>query len=198
VEWPVSLVISRKSIKRYQLIFRHLFRCRHVELTLCRTWLDDQFFKDVPHIATSARAAAFALRQRMLNFVQSFQYYTMYEVIEPNWHVMADRLGGATTLDDVLEIHSSFLDTCLKECMLTNPTSLKTISKLLSVCAIFGTGMKSLSGETFGSSRMATSKKFETSINQFDTKFGSLVSLVGGGGGGDGGCMYCDLWLRLC
>ena len=40
--------------------------------------------------------------------------------------------------------------------------------------------MKSLSGETFGSSRMATSKKFETSINQFDTKFGNLVSPVGG------------------
>ena len=30
--------------------------------------------------------AAFALRQRMLNFVQNFEYYMMFEVIEPNWH----------------------------------------------------------------------------------------------------------------
>eukprot|EP00041_Stephanoeca_diplocostata_P024559 m.626142 g.626142 ORF g.626142 m.626142 type:complete len:104 (+) comp22551_c1_seq1:286-597(+) len=80
----------------------------------------------------------------MLNFVQSFQYYSMYEVIEPNWHVMADKLSTASTIDDVLTIHSNFLDTCLKECMLTNPSSLKTISKLLSVCSVFGTGMKNI------------------------------------------------------
>lgn len=168
VQWPVSLVISRKSIKRYQLIFRHLFRCRHVELTLSRTWLDDQFFKDVPHDSASPRAAAFALRQRMLNFVQSFQYYTMYEVIEPNWHIMAEKLRGASTLDDVLEIHNTFLDTCLKECMLTNPSTIKTISKLLSVCSIFTTGMKNLSGDQ-------NQAKFELSINQFDHKFSTLM-----------------------
>jgi gamma-tubulin complex component 2 len=39
-------------------------------------------------------------------------------------------------LDQVLEIHDNFLDTCLKECMLTNPKSLKTISKLLSVWSV--------------------------------------------------------------
>lgn len=103
-----------------------------------------QVFKENPHIPQSARAAAFALRQRMLNFVQSFQYYSMYEVIEPNWHVMAEKLSTASTIDDVLAIHSNFLDTCLKECMLTNPSSLKTISKLLSVCSVFGTGMKNI------------------------------------------------------
>ena len=31
VQWPVSLVISRRSLKRYQLLFRFLFQCRLVE-----------------------------------------------------------------------------------------------------------------------------------------------------------------------
>lgn len=30
---------------------------------------------------------AYALRQRMLNFVQNFEYYFMLEVIEPHWQL---------------------------------------------------------------------------------------------------------------
>lgn len=31
VQWPVSLIISRRSLKRYQILFRFLFQCRLVE-----------------------------------------------------------------------------------------------------------------------------------------------------------------------
>ncbi|TKS89486.1 Gamma-tubulin complex component 2 [Collichthys lucidus] len=67
-------------------------------------------------------AAAFALRQRMLNFVQNIQYYMMFE---------------ASNIDDVLCHHTSFLDNCLKDCMLTNPELLRIFSKLMAVCVMF-------------------------------------------------------------
>jgi len=35
---------------------------------------------------------AFALRQRMLNFVQNLQYYMMFEVIEPNWQLFESNM----------------------------------------------------------------------------------------------------------
>ena len=38
VKWPLSLVISRKSLFKYQMLFRHLFFCRHVERQLCAVW----------------------------------------------------------------------------------------------------------------------------------------------------------------
>lgn len=43
----------------------------------------------------------------------------------------------ASNIDDVLGHHTSFLDTCLKDCMLTNPELLKVFSKLMSVCVMF-------------------------------------------------------------
>lgn len=43
-------------------------------------------------------AAAFALRQRMLNFVQNIQYYMMFEVMEPNWHIMENNLKTVSDL----------------------------------------------------------------------------------------------------
>ena len=38
VEWPLSLVISYRSLYKYQLLFRHLFYCKHVERQLCGAW----------------------------------------------------------------------------------------------------------------------------------------------------------------
>ncbi|KAK7919426.1 hypothetical protein WMY93_010710 [Mugilogobius chulae] len=52
------------------------------------------------------------------NFVQNIQYYMMFEVMEPTWHVM--------------ERTQTFLDNCLKDCMLTNPELLRIFSKLMS------------------------------------------------------------------
>lgn len=46
-------------------------------------------------------------------------------------------LSQACNIDDVLSHHTSFLDNCLKDCMLTNPELLKIFSKLMSVCVMF-------------------------------------------------------------
>eukprot|EP00039_Didymoeca_costata_P009973 m.133126 g.133126 ORF g.133126 m.133126 type:complete len:838 (+) comp14664_c0_seq1:156-2669(+) len=178
VSWPLSLVISRKALKRYQLLFRHLLCCRHVERILCRTWLDDCRHKDTQSnkLAASWQLTAFALRQRMLTFLQSFQYYMMFEVIEPNWHIMAAKLRNASTIDDVLNTHNNFLDNCLKECMLTNPSSLKTISKLLTVCTVFAESMKridTVSSTPRGSQNIDADHS--TPVKTFDEKFSGYM-----------------------
>lgn len=46
VKWPLTLIISRRSITKYQLIFRHLFFCKYVERHLAKTWLLHQKTKE--------------------------------------------------------------------------------------------------------------------------------------------------------
>ncbi|XP_015312384.2 gamma-tubulin complex component 2 isoform X1 [Macaca fascicularis] len=137
VKWPLSLIINRKALTRYQMLFRHMFYCKHVERQLCSVWISNKTAKQ--HSLPSAQwfAGAFTLRQRMLNFVQNIQYYMMFEVMEPTWHILEKNLKSASNIDDVLGHHTGFLDTCLKDCMLTNPELLKVFSKLMSVCVMF-------------------------------------------------------------
>ncbi|XP_064218840.1 gamma-tubulin complex component 2 isoform X1 [Aotus nancymaae] len=154
VKWPLSLIINRKALTRYQMLFRHMFYCKHVERQLCSVWISNKTAKQ--HSLHSAKwgcmvmlalslslrslprfAGAFTLRQRMLNFVQNIQYYMMFEVMEPTWHILEKNLKSASNIDDVLGHHTGFLDTCLKDCMLTNPELLKVFSKLMSVCVMF-------------------------------------------------------------
>ncbi|XP_075390626.1 gamma-tubulin complex component 2 [Tenrec ecaudatus] len=137
VKWPLSLIINRKALTRYQMLFRHLFYCKYVERQLCSVWVSNKTAKQ--HALHSAKwfAGAFTLRQRMLNFVQNIQCYMMSEVTEPAWHVLEKNLRSASNIDDVLGHHTSFLDNCLKDCMLTTPELLKAFSKLMSVCVMF-------------------------------------------------------------
>ncbi|XP_013870241.1 gamma-tubulin complex component 2 [Austrofundulus limnaeus] len=137
VKWPLSLIINRKALTRYQMLFRHMFYCKHVERLLCNVWISNKDSKQYSLSSAKWFAAAFALRQRMLNFVQNIQYYMMFEVMEPTWHVMENNLKTASNIDDVLCHHTSFLDNCLKDCMLTNPELLRIFSKLMSVCVMF-------------------------------------------------------------
>lgn len=137
VKWPLSLVISRKALTRYQMLFRHLFYCKHVERQLCNVWLNNKTAKMFARHSTQWYATAFALRQRMLNFVQNFEYYMMFEVIEPNWQLFEANLEQVSNIDDVLVHHSDFLNSCLKDCMLTSPKLLKIVHKLMVVCVTF-------------------------------------------------------------
>lgn len=50
-------------------------------------------FYDTDYMVRDLRyAAAFALRQRMLHFVQTYEHYMMFEVLEPSWHLMEKSL----------------------------------------------------------------------------------------------------------
>jgi len=55
-------------------------------------WLSNKSAKQFTLNSTRWYAAAFALRQRMLNFVQNLQYYMMFEVIEPNWQLFESNM----------------------------------------------------------------------------------------------------------
>ncbi|KAA8650647.1 gamma-tubulin-complex subunit SPC97 [Aspergillus tanneri] len=158
VPFPLSLVISRKTVLRYQLIFRHLLSLRHLENQLVSCWLDQSKCSGWRHKSSDRRLEmwkrrAWSLRSKMLVFVQQHLYFCTAEVIEPNWQNLMDRVNGTDadgsevtvngtkqvnrTVDELMQDHVDFLDTCLKECMLTQAKLLKIHSKLMICCNMF-------------------------------------------------------------
>jgi len=144
VPFPVSLVISRKTVWRYQALFRYLLSLRYLENQLVACWQTHNRAASWSHKSSNRevdmwKRRVFTLRARMLVFVQQLLYFCTAEVIEPNWQAFMSRLnakegtkGGplpVRTVDELMQDHVDFLDTCLKECMLTN-------SKLLKVCEL--------------------------------------------------------------
>lgn len=130
VPFPLSLVISRKTVLRYQLLFRYLLSLRHLETLLVQAWQDHNKLytwkhkSEYPQVELWKRRV-WTLRARMLVFVQQLLYFCTSEVVEPNWNALMRRLGEVKTVDELMQDHVDFLDTCLKECMLTNSKLLK-------------------------------------------------------------------------
>uniref|UniRef100_A0ABM5FCF2 Gamma-tubulin complex component n=1 Tax=Pogona vitticeps TaxID=103695 RepID=A0ABM5FCF2_9SAUR len=164
VKWPLSLIINRKALTRYQMLFRHMFYCKHVERQLCNVWISSKAAKQSSLHSSKWFAGAFTLRQRMLNFVQNIQYYMMFEVMEPTWHLLEKNLKSASNIDDVLSHHTSFLDNCLKDCMLTNPELLKIFSKMMSVCVMFTNCMQ----------RFSHSMKLDNELGRLTVEHGTM------------------------
>ncbi|CAI5725265.1 unnamed protein product [Hyaloperonospora brassicae] len=147
VKWPLSLVISCGALTKYQMIFRHIFFCKHVERQLCDAWLNHQATKELS--LRFAFGPSFCSRQRMLHFQQNLVYYMMFEVISPRWHDFQQQLATAGTVDDILEFQGEFLDICLKECLLTDPELLRVLTKLMTVCMTFANSIESFTRPYF-------------------------------------------------
>ncbi|KAF2398235.1 hypothetical protein EJ06DRAFT_480878, partial [Trichodelitschia bisporula] len=160
VPFPLSLVVSRVTLTRYQLLFRYLLSLRHLETLLVGAWTDHSKVVGWRHRSGNprleqAKRKAWTLRARMLIFVQQLIYYCTAEVIEPNWQGLMGRLstggneeegsGVKRTVDELMQDHVDFLATCLKECMLTNSKLLRINSRILSTCTAYANYTSSFS-----------------------------------------------------
>ncbi|EGI64216.1 PREDICTED: gamma-tubulin complex component 2-like isoform X1 [Acromyrmex echinatior] len=145
VKWPVSLIINRKAIACYQMLFRHLFYCKYVERLLCRVWISNKIAKTFTHEVAMAYRQAFSLRQRMLDCIQHLEYYMMVEVVEPNWLKFINKMSKVSNVDDVLSVHQDLQDSYLKECMLTDPDLLSCITGICAICVEFCNFMQRMS-----------------------------------------------------
>lgn len=61
----------------------------------------------------------------------------MIEVVEPKWHAFLEKMKTVENVDEVLAVHQNFIDSCLKNCMLTDANLLRNSSKLFKVCVKF-------------------------------------------------------------
>ena len=143
VPFPVSLVISRGTIWRYQALFRYLLSLHHLQQRLVTSWQTQNRAASWSHKSSNReleiwKRRVFTLRARMLVFVQQLLYFCTSEVIEPNWEVLLEKINikednkdysnpAVRTVDELMKDHIDFLDTCLKGCMLTE-------GRLLKVC----------------------------------------------------------------
>ncbi|XP_057515488.1 gamma-tubulin complex component 2 isoform X2 [Amaranthus tricolor] len=165
VQWPLSLVISRKALTKYQLIFRFLFHCKHVSRQLCGAWQMHQGVRTA-NLKGTAISRSSLLCRSMLKFINSLLHYLTFEVLEPNWHVMNNRLQSAKSIDEVLQYHDIFLEKCLRECMLLLPELLKKMERLKLICLQYAAATQwlvSSSIEIAEPSELGKESKFRTS-----------------------------------
>lgn len=136
VNFPLSIVLSRRVITKYQLLSRLLYFGKHVERRVLAAWMGQQASRECAGVR-AVLGTAYTLRHRMLHFMQNFVYYITFEVIHPREHDLWQELRAAKDMDQVMDLHEKFLDGCLKECLLASQELLKILTKIMTTCLLF-------------------------------------------------------------
>eukprot|EP00871_Galdieria_phlegrea_P003505 jgi/Galph1/4155/GphlegSOOS_G2864.1 len=163
--FPLSIVISNRMLTKYQLLFRHLFACKIIHRKLEDAWMLLKMHKKRCRHAWMSNS--YIIFHRMIHFLDSVLYYDFMEVIEPHWKAMENALRSCEKLEFAIQKHHDFLDTILKQCMLTNPKLLKTQSKLLNACVMFSNWIQQV---------MTTSTISITETEETITKIGNYFT----------------------
>lgn len=130
------------------MLFRHLLQLKHVERELTSTVIEHKLpiwrlrrasLRSTVTAAMSTEEASalyyaqqldqfktrvFELRSRMLFYIQQVYSFVASDVLEFKWVALEMRMGEIEMVDRLLKEHTDFLDTCLKECLLTHETLL--------------------------------------------------------------------------
>ncbi len=139
VGWPLSIVLSRRAVTKYQLLSRLLYFSKHVERRVLTSWMGHQSTKELN--VRAELSSSYCLRHRMLHFLQNFVYYMTLEVISPHSHQLQEAMRYAEDMDQVMELHEQFLDCCLNECLLASQELLNTLTKIMNTCLKFADQM---------------------------------------------------------
>ena len=113
----------------------------------------------------------------MINAISAIQQYLIFEVCEPLWDSLLESLTNALSLDIIISLHCKFLDSCLRQAMLTNSKLMNMLTVVLDLCSKYTKSPSSV-GEQEWSTTMKTfleGLQYHSS-KDYDYYLGSLFS----------------------
>lgn len=177
LEWPINLVVSETEVLKYQFLFRYLFYMKHVERELEHCWKLHGRAKGALKKVAPSLVRSFALRNRMLHFIRNMLYYTVADVIEPNWRQFAGAMQSAQTIDEIMVHHARFLDRCVTQSLLSNEKHLQVLKALGETCISFATYTEGFNGilraredSEFVQKRL-NDRSYPNTLAKFETSF---------------------------
>lgn len=129
MNFPVNLVISDEALSKYQIIFRVLLSLNHAR------WQLTQKCPQAQHKALDKQLSL--TRNCLFQFFSGFLSFTTYQVLQNQFQQLTSKLATASGLDKIIAHHNSYLDSCLRECLLTHPKLVNLLSSLVLISRQF-------------------------------------------------------------
>lgn len=112
VDGPISTIFTEEKVRDYIEIFRQLWRTKRVEHVLTSLWSNQMYYSKkatASPILSPVFHKANILLSAMVNFMQHFQNYIMFEVVECSWVDLVRATDIAKDVDDVIAAHDIYL-----------------------------------------------------------------------------------------
>lgn len=112
VDGPISTIFTEEKVRDYIDIFRQLWRAKRIEHVLTSLWSSQMFHSKeataMPLVSPVFHKANILLSD-MIHFMQHFQNYIMFEVVECSWVELVAATEVARDVDDIIAAHDNYL-----------------------------------------------------------------------------------------
>ncbi|CAD8072970.1 unnamed protein product [Paramecium sonneborni] len=104
---------TNSILQQILIFFDQIIKLRYCSHNLRRNWKYIQFIKD-PKIANSYGM----LRYQMQTFIDIYQNYIFYDVLESTWNDFKQQLQNAKSVDEIINVESNYLNKILETTLL--------------------------------------------------------------------------------
>lgn len=118
-EYPLNVIFNKRIITKYQLLFRHVLFLFSIQfqLPLRKTQINPFVYHQLSHFITNIRC------------------YFITDILSCKWALFYQNIcKSCSSLYEFEAAHEDFLDSCLSECLLTEPQILRLYSRILLNC----------------------------------------------------------------
>ncbi|XP_047047924.1 gamma-tubulin complex component 5-like isoform X2 [Lolium rigidum] len=117
VSWPLDLIANTESLKKYNKVMGFLLKVKRAKFVLdeTRKWM----WKGRGSTAHNFKQHLI-VGQKLLHFVDAFHQYVMDRVYHSAWTELCNGMASATTLDEVMEVHESYLSSIQRQCFVAS------------------------------------------------------------------------------
>jgi gamma-tubulin complex component 2 len=134
--WPLSLVLNGVFTGQLNWIFRLLLWCKVAERSL-----NGPSWKQMAQVP-----AAMALRQRLLHFLRSYQFYAMHTILGEQWARLVERVGSATGIRDIAVSTVDFAQNSFQCLAFKSETGFEALTNILDLVIRFSNAGTRMAG----------------------------------------------------
>ncbi|KAM6544138.1 hypothetical protein CsatB_008585 [Cannabis sativa] len=175
VSWPLELIANTEAIKKYNQVMGFLLKVKRAKFLLdkARKWMWK--CKGAP---TNQYKHHWLVEQKLLHFVDAFHQYVMDRVYHSAWQELCEGMAAARSLDEVIEVHESYLLSIQRQCFVV-PDKLwaliaSRINSILGLALDFYSIQQTLSGGAVS----AIKAKCEMEIDRIEKQFDDCIAFL--------------------
>ncbi|WOL11137.1 hypothetical protein Cni_G19898 [Canna indica] len=117
VAWPLDLIANMEALKKYNQVMGFLLKVKRAKFVLdkARKWMWKGRGSKMNHYKHH-----FLVQQKLLHFVDAFHQYVMDRVLHSAWSELCSGMSSAGSLDEVIEVHDSYLLSIQRQCFVAS------------------------------------------------------------------------------
>jgi len=138
---PMDVLFNDYDLERYNGLFKFLLLLKRTHFHMNKCWKEMSIYIKQnrkksssmnSNLPDSVWSNILSISRRMLFFVNNFQFYIQFEVIDIEYKALLNKISGTKNIELVMEAHQIFLHSLCRQCFLIGNDNLwHYISKIL-------------------------------------------------------------------